>query len=154
MTVAVPATIGGRFILAAMGVAGAAGPGRPQAICAAAPSGGGLFGIPPEKVGFLRTKTACLDESKPEPHPGMIYEVCRIEELTEQSAVQKLCVILGARQTDPQAVQAAVWHLNCDLSWWRLAARLRTLGGPHGTQRFFTPGQIEEGKHLAEVAMR
>jgi hypothetical protein len=84
----------------------------------------------------------------------MIYEVCRIEELTEQSAVQKLCVILGARQTDPQAVQAAVWHLNCDLSWRRLAARLRTLGGPHGTQRFFTPGQIEEGKHLAEVAMR
>ena len=75
----------------------------------------------------------------------MVYEVCRLEELTDQPAVQRLCGMLGDRQTDPQAVQAAVWHLNCDLSWRQLAARLRTLGGPHGTQQFFTRQQIEEG---------
>ncbi len=84
----------------------------------------------------------------------MVYEVCRLEELTEQPAVQRLCELLGDRHTDPQAVQAAVWHLNCDLSWRQLTARLRTLGGPHGTQRFFTPRQIAEGQRLAEVAMR
>jgi hypothetical protein len=146
LTMAVPATFGGRFIVAA--------PWPPQPVIGATPSGAGLFCIPPEKAGFLRTKTACLDESKPEPNPGMVYEVCRLEKLTGRPAVQKLCAMLGDHQTDPQALQAAVWHLNCDLSWRRLAARLRTLGGPHGTQRFFTPRQIEDGKHLAEVAMQ
>jgi hypothetical protein len=115
---------------------------------------GGTFRIPPRKVGCLRVRTACLDESKPEPTPGMVYEVCRLEELTDRPAVQKLGGMLGDVETDPQAVQAAVWHLKCNLPWPRLAARLRRLGGPHGTQRFFTPQQVEEAKQLAEVAMR
>ena len=145
LTVQVPRRSAGGSSWRRMGAAG----GTAAAVGAArGPAGGGLFCIPPEKVGCLRARTACLDESKPEPSPGMVYEVCRLEELTAQPAVQKLCVMLGDRQTDPQAVQAAVWHLNCDLSWRRLAARLRTLGGPHGTQRFFTPRQIEEGKRL------
>ena len=84
----------------------------------------------------------------------MVYEVCRLEELTDQPAVQRLCEMLGDGHTDPQAVQAAVWHLNCDLSWPRLTARLRSLGGPHGTQRFFTPKQIEEGKRLVGCVER
>ncbi len=84
----------------------------------------------------------------------MVYEVCRLEELTAQPAVQRLCKMLGDRHTDPQAVQAAVWHLNCDLSWHRLAARLRTLGGTHGTQRFFTSQQIEDGKRLVGCVER
>ncbi len=150
LTVRVPASFGGRFILAGVGAA------APQGFGAGPATGGGpgFFCIPPEKVGCVRARTACLDESKPEPSPGMVYEVCRLEELTEQPAVQRLCGMLGDPHTDPRAVQAAVWHLNCDLSWRQLAARLRSLGGPHGTQRFFTRQQIEEGKRLAEVAMR
>lgn len=150
LTVQVPATFGGRSILAGVGI----GAVPPQPVGAGWRGGPGFFCIPPEKVGCLRAGTACLDESKPEPSQGMVYEVCRLEELANQPAVQRLCGMLGGRQTDLRAVQAAVWHLNCDLSWQRLAARLRTLGGTHGTQRFFTPKQIEEGKRLAEVAMQ
>ena len=152
LTVQVPASFGARFILAGVGL-GPPGVG-PQGYGAAPRGGGGFFCVPPEKVGFLRARTACLDESKPEPGPGMVYEVCRLEELTAQPAVQRLCGMLGDRHTDPQAVQAAIWHLHCGLSWQQLAARLRTLGGACGTQRFFTPKQIAEGKRFAEVAMR
>jgi hypothetical protein len=148
LTVQVPASFGGRAILAQVGLTmqGLGAGVRGQ--------GGGMFCIPPEKVGCLRIRTACLDESKPEPSPCMVYEVCRLEELTEQRAVQKACELLGDCQTDPRAVQAAVWHLNCNLSWPHLAGRLRTLGGPHGTQSFFTQKQIDEAERLAEVAMR
>ena len=149
LTVAVPASFGARFILADL-IYDDFGPS--QRVGSAAPPGGGFFCIPPEKVGCFRARTACLDESKPEPSPGMVYEVCRLEELTEQPAVQRLCGMLGDGKTDPQAVQAAVWHLNCHLSWPQLEARLRSLNGPHGTQRLFTRKQIEEGKRLCDVA--
>ncbi len=156
LTLEVPASFGARFILAGVGV-GATGMGGtgPQPLGGGMGGfGGGLFCIPPEKVGCLRAKTACLDESKPEPAPGMVYEVCRVEELTDRPAVRQLCGMLGDGQTDPQAVQAAVWHVNCSLSWSQLATRLRCLDGPQGTQRLFTPKQIDEGRRLAEVAMQ
>ncbi len=149
LTVRVPQAFGGRFILAAVG----AGVGPPQRLGGAA-GGTGLFSIPLEKVGCFHARTACLDESLPEPNPGMVYEVCRLEELTAQPAVRKLCEMLGDSHTDPQTAQAAVWHLHCGLPWPRLEARLRSCGGLQGTQRFFTRQQIEEGKRLAEVAMR
>jgi hypothetical protein len=145
LTVEVPPAFGARFILAAAGVAGAA----PQPLgVGGGGTGGGMFCIPPEKVGYFRAKTACLAESQPAPTPGMVYEICRLEELAPQSAVERLCAMLGDGQTDPAAVQAAVWHLNCNLSWRQLAARLRSVGGEHGTQRWFTSMQIEEGKRL------
>jgi hypothetical protein len=84
----------------------------------------------------------------------MIYEICRLEELTGQSATQRLCRLLGDSHTDRAAVQAAVWHLNCNLSWQQLAARLRSCGGEHGTQHYFSRKQLDEGKRLAEVALR
>ena len=152
LTVQVPQAFGGRFILAAVGAA--AGPPQSLGVAPSWPAGSGIFCIPPEKVGYVRARTACLDESRPEPSPGMVYEVCGLEELTQQPAVQRLCGMLGDRHTDPQAVQAAVWYLNCDLSWRQLAARLRSLGGPHGTQRFFTSKQIEAGKRLVGCAER
>jgi hypothetical protein len=161
LTVQAPATFGGRYILAGVGVGLPAGAGThqplintPLPVVGMRTNGGVMFYIPPEKVGCLRTRTVCLDESKPEPTPGMIYEVCRPEELTEQPAVQRLCSMLGDAETDPLAVQAAVWHLKCHLSWPQLAARLRSLGGPHGTQRFFTAKQIEEAKRLVGCVER
>ena len=84
----------------------------------------------------------------------MVYEVCRLQEFTPHEGVERLCGLLGDRRTDPRAVQAAIWHVNCRLTWRQLAGRLRTLGGPHGTQRFFTANQIVEGRRLAEVAMQ
>ena len=147
LTVALPPALGGRASVLAQVGAGAA----------AQPVGGGLGGgfmcIPPECVGYLRVRTACLDDSKPEPTPGMVYEVCRIEELA-RPGVAKLCAMLGDEKSDRRAVQAAVWHLNCDRSWVWLSARLQSCGGAHGTQKLFSQPEIVEAKRLAEVAMR
>ena len=93
-----------------------------------------------------------VDESKPEPSQGRSRR-CRLEELANQPAVQRLCGMLGGRQTD---LRAAGGRVASELRSIVAAAggALRTLGGTHGTQRFFTPKQIEEGKRLAEVAMQ
>ena len=147
LTVALPPSFGGRAsVLAAVG-----GPG-PQPLGGA--SGGGFMCVPPERVGILRVRTACLDDSKPEPAPGTVYDVCRIEELSRQSGVAKLCAMLGDEKTDRRAVQAAVWHLKCDRTWAWLSTRLRSCGGPHRTQKLFSQPEIAEAKRLAEVAMR
>ena len=147
LTVALPPALGGRAsVLAQVGAA------APQ------PVGGGLGGgfmcVPPERLGYLRIRTVCLDDSKPEPTPGMVYDVCRIEELARQPGVAKLCAMLGDEKSDHGAVQAAVWHLNCDRSWGWLSARLQSCGGPHGTQKLFSRREIAAAERLAEVAMR
>jgi hypothetical protein len=147
LTVALPPAFGGRASVLA-------GVGMPSPQPVGGGMGGGFMSIPPERVGYLRVRTACLDDTKAEPSPGMVYEVCRIEELARQPGVSKLCAMLGDGKTDRRAVQAAVWHLNCDRSWPWLSGRLKSCGGPHGTQRLFSRQQIATARQLAEVAMR
>jgi hypothetical protein len=84
----------------------------------------------------------------------MIYEVCRIEDLAPKPGVAQLCAMLSDKKIDCRAVQAAVWHLNCNRSWPWLSARLQSCGSPQGTQKLFSPREIETAQRLAEVAMR
>jgi hypothetical protein len=147
LTVALPPSFGGRAsVLAQVGL----GP-MPQPL-GSGPSGGGFMCVPPEHVGVLRVRTACLDDAKPDPLPGMVYEVCRIEDLAPQPGVAKLCVMLSDGETNCRAVQAAVWHLNCDRSWAWLSARLQSCGGRHGAQTLFSEREIATAQRLAEVA--
>jgi hypothetical protein len=150
LTVEMSAAIGGRP-LAGVGVASSPGVG---AAAGTQPLGGGMGGgffcVPPERVGYLRITTACLDDSKPEPRPGMVYEVCRIEDLTTRPAVAKLCAMLGDQKTDRRAVQAGVWHVQCERSWAWLSGRLESCGGPRGTQKLFTLKQLETARRLTK----
>ena len=63
--------------------------------------------------------TACLDDSKPEPTPGMVYDVCRIDELA-RPGVAKLCGDARRRKDrPPRPCRRPCGILNCDRSWGR-----------------------------------
>jgi hypothetical protein len=58
-------------------------------------------------------------------------------------------------QLDRGSTQAAVWHLNNDLSWQELAAKTRGPNDPRfGSKKpYFTPGQIRQGILLSQQAV-
>lgn len=113
--------------------------------------GGGMFNVPPEKVGQFKVTTVCLEHGKDEPRAAIPYEIKPLESVTTKSGVQELCQSLGYAQLDQRSAQAAVWHLNNDMSWQELAAK--RLRSANGTSRpYFTPAEIQGGMRIAITA--
>ena len=113
--------------------------------------GGGMFNVPPEKVGQLKVTTVCLEHGKDEPRAAIPYEIRPLESVTTKSGVHELCQSLGNAQLNQRAAQAAVWHLNNDMSWQELAAK--RLRSANGTSRpYFTPAEIQNGMRIAVTA--
>ena len=53
--------------------------------------GGGMFNVPPEKVGQLRVATVCLEHGKGEPNEHIPYEIKPLEKVVNRPAVVELC---------------------------------------------------------------
>src|SRR5690606_18055084 len=79
--------------------------------------GGGFFSSPPEAVERIPFKSVCLEYGKTEPMPSMPYEVRPMDEFTDKPELQALIVMVGTNKLDPDAAQAAAWHLSSGLSW-------------------------------------
>lgn len=116
----------------------------------------GGFNIPPEKVGKLKFKGVCLDHGKPDPAPRMKYELKPLEDHVKRP--ETIAVVKGyaAGQLDRQVAQAAVWHLNNDVSWQELAAKVK--GSPReylGRNPFyFSQAELRAAVVVAEKARR
>jgi hypothetical protein len=114
--------------------------------------GGGMFSVPPEKVGKFKVPTVCLDHGKAEPRAAVPYEIKPIESYTSKPGVRELCQMLGSGQVNQRAAQAAAWHLNNGMSWDTLAAkRLRYAGG--SSKPYFTPAEIQTAMQIASSAV-
>jgi hypothetical protein len=114
---------------------------------------GGMMNVPPEKVGKLKVPTVCLDHGKADPRPAVPYVIKPIESYSSKPGVRELCQMLGNRQVNQRAAQAAAWHLNNGMSWEQLAAkRVRHLNGQ--SQPYFTPAEIQAGMQVATSAVR
>ncbi len=103
--------------------------------------GGGMFNVPPEKVGQLKVATVCLEHGKPDPRPSMKYEIRPIEEATNRPAVAELCRKLGSGEVNQRVAQVAAWHLNNDMSWEELAKKHYKYANGM-TKPYFTPDEI------------
>jgi len=116
--------------------------------------GGGFFNVPPEKVAKLTVPCVCLDHGKPDPTPRMKYEIKPIEEYVKRPEVIELIKGFATGRLDHGAVQAAVWHLNNDVSWKELAAKRH---GPKSLlgQRppYFTDNQMRQAMTFAQQAV-
>ncbi len=114
--------------------------------------GGGMWSIPPEKVGQIKVPTVCLDHGLDEPRPAIPYEIKPIESYTNKPGVRELCAALGKGQVSQRAAQAAAWHLNNGMSWQELAAkRIHRANGT--TQPYFSPLEIQTGVQIAAAAL-
>jgi len=110
-----------------------------------------MFNVPPEKVGKFKVTTVCLEHGKPEPRPAMKYEIKPIEQFTDKKEVHELCRMLGSGRLNQRAAQVAAWHLNNNMSWQELAAK--RLRFANGTSRpYFAPQELRAGMQVVAVA--
>jgi hypothetical protein len=115
--------------------------------------GGGMFNVPPEKVGKLTVATVCLEHGKREPRAAMQYEIQPIEQYTDKGEVQELCRMLGTGAVPQRVAQAAAWNLANDMSWQELAAKqLRFANGRRAP--YFSAAEIQAGMQVAAAAIQ
>jgi hypothetical protein len=116
--------------------------------------GGGFFSVPPEKTAKINVAVLCLDHGLRDPSSAVPYKIVPASAHIERPAVIELLQAFGRGELDHGAAQAAAWHLNSDLSWDDLAAKL------DGTRRslrrnpYFTREQIRAGMAYAAEATR
>lgn len=85
--------------------------------------GGGFFSVPADKVIRVTYRSVCLEHGKPEPSSGMTYRIGKVEEISSDPVLMETLKMVSNGQLDPQAVQAATWHLTDKMSWDQLAAK-------------------------------
>jgi hypothetical protein len=116
--------------------------------------GGGMFSIPPEKTTKIDVPLVCLDHGLRDPSSSRPYKMIPADEHVNQPAVVELLKAFGRGELDHQAAQAAAWHLNNNLSWDQLAAKLQGTRRSPSRPPYFTRQQIQAGVAYANEATR
>lgn len=111
--------------------------------------GGSSWSVAPDKSIRESVKTVCLEHGKRDPNTSVKYEIRPITDVTDSNEVAVLCSLVGTGKVDQNAAQAAVWHLNNDMSWEDLTAkRNRTLGRP--STPYFNRDEIQLAQKTVE----
>lgn len=116
--------------------------------------GGGMFSIPPEQTVKLNVPVVCLDHGLRNPSSSRPYKMVSAEEHLDRPAVVELLKAFGTGELDRQSVQAAAWHLNNDMSWQDLSAKLQGTRRSPSRPPYFTRQQIQAGVAYANEATR
>lgn len=85
--------------------------------------GGGFFSVPADRVVRVAYRSVCLEHGKPEPNSGMSYRIGKVEEFSDNPVLEETLKLVASGQLDPQAGQAATWHVTDKMSWEQLAAK-------------------------------
>lgn len=85
--------------------------------------GAGLFSIPADKVVRVAYRSVCLEHGKPEPSSRMTYQITKLEQFNDDPILAETLKMVASGQLDPQAGQAATWHITDKMSWEQLAAK-------------------------------
>jgi hypothetical protein len=116
--------------------------------------GGGVFSIPPEQTAKLNVPVVCLDHGLRNPSSSRPYKIVPADEHLDKPAVIELLKAFGSGELDHQSVQAAAWHLNNDMSWEQLAAKLQGTRRSPSRPPYFSQQQIQAGAQYANEATR
>jgi hypothetical protein len=116
--------------------------------------GGGFFNIAPETTARLEVAVVCLDHGLRDPSSSKQYQMVPIAEHVKRPAVVELIKAFGRGELQHGAAQAATWHLNNDIPFAALAAKLQ------GTERsivrppYFSGQEIQAAMAYAGEAAR
>ena len=116
--------------------------------------GGGMFSVPPEKTTKVDLPIVCLDHGLRDPSSSAPYKMVRAEEHLDRPAVIELLKAYGRGELKRDAVQAATWHLNNDLSWEELAAKKQGTKRSFSRPPYFSQEDIRAGMNYATEAQR
>jgi hypothetical protein len=116
--------------------------------------GGGVFSIPPEETAKINVPVVCLDHGLKNPSSANKYMIVPAEEHLDRPAVIELLKAFGRGELQHGAAQAAAWHLNSDLSWNELAAKLQGTRRSLSRPPYFNREEIQAGMAYASEAHR
>jgi hypothetical protein len=116
--------------------------------------GGGVFSVPPEKTAKINVPVVCLDHGLQNPSSSNKYKMVPAEDHLDRPAVIELLKAFGRGELNHAATQAAAWHLNNDMSWPELAAKLQGTRRSPRRPPYFSREQIHAGVAYANEATR
>lgn len=115
--------------------------------------GGGAFSIPPDRVTKIDVPLLCLDHGKSDPSSSKPYELRPVNQ-NDRPEVVELLKAFGSGELQHNAAQAAVWHLNNDLSWQELAAKLTGTRRNISRSPYFSRFELQAAYAYANEAVR
>ena len=86
--------------------------------------GGGRFNIAPEKIERVDVPLVCLDHGLKDPSSSKQYEIRPIEDVVDSPALIEVVKAYANGDLPHGATQAAVWHMNSEVSWIDLSNKL------------------------------
>jgi len=116
--------------------------------------GGGFFSIPPEQTAKINVAVVCLDHGLRNPSSANKYKMVPAEAHLDRPAVIELLKAFGRGQLQHGAAQAAAWHLNNDMSWNQLAAKLQGTRRSPRRPPYFSRAEIQAGIAYASESLR
>lgn len=116
--------------------------------------GGGAFSIPPDRVTKIDVPLLCLDHGKKDPSSSNTYELRPVSPETDRPEVVELLKAFGNGDLQHNAAQAAVWHLNNDLTWEQLASKLTGTRRNISRSPYFSRFELEAAYAYANEAVR
>lgn len=116
--------------------------------------GGGFFSLPPEKTEKIELAVVCLSHGLRDPSSSAPYKIVPADTVVNQPAVVELLKAFGRGELKHGAAQAAAWHLNNDLSWQQLAAKLAGTKRNFRRPPYFSADDIRSGMAYATEASR
>ncbi|MEO2045544.1 MAG: hypothetical protein ABGX16_03095 [Pirellulales bacterium] len=114
--------------------------------------GGGQFNIAPEKVGRIDLPLLCLNHGLRDPSSIKPYAIRPIEQHIDRPAVIEVVKAFARGELPRSAAQAAVWHLNSDVSWQELAAKLTGTARNFVRNPYFSSQEIRAAMNIANRA--
>jgi hypothetical protein len=116
--------------------------------------GGGQFSVPPEKTAKIDMAVVCLEHGLRDPSSSAPYKMVPADTVVDRPAVVELLKAFGRGEMKHGAAQAAAWHLNNDLSWQQLAAKLQGTKRSFKRPPYFSADEIRTGMAYATEATR
>lgn len=116
--------------------------------------GGGVFSIPPERVTKVDVPLLCLDHGKADPSSSKPYKLRPVDSSIDRPEVVELLKAFGTGQLQHNAAQAAVWHLNNDLTWQQLASKLTGTRRSISRSPYFSRFELQAAYAYAGEAKR
>ncbi len=105
--------------------------------------GMGAFSIPAEQVGRINVPLLCLDHGKRDPSSSKPYEIHPVETYVDKPEVVELLKAFGRGELVHQPAQAAVWHMQNEMPWQQLAAKLTGTVRSISRKPYFSRAQLE-----------
>lgn len=115
-------------------------------------NGNGFFSVPTDKIVRVPYRSVCLEHGKPEPAPRMTYRLGKIEEFNDDPVLAETLKIVVSGEHDPQAGQAAAWHVANKMSWKQLREKsVQHIG--HPATRYFSKETLSRAQQIHETAV-